>query len=81
MAGRTSPKIEQIELKRLRLRDGDILVIREPANAPEDFRETTLKKLGNVLRATNVLVYFANSLSDVKALSPKQLERIVSDDS
>lgn len=76
MARKTATAAEKIDLKRLRLRDGDILVIREPAGAAIGYRTDVLGKLSNVLKAKHVIVLFANSLSDVKALSPEQLANI-----
>ena len=70
---------ERIDLKRLRLRDGDILVIREPATTMrerEEFRVSVLGKLKRNLVARNVIILFSSSLSDVKALSPEQLARV-----
>jgi hypothetical protein len=76
MARKDSPKVEQIDLKRLRLRSGDVLVVREPESAPEDYREKVLERLGNVMKGKHVLVIFVDRLSDVKALSPEQLANI-----
>jgi ABC-type thiamine transport system ATPase subunit len=67
-----------IELKRLRLRDGDILVIREPS-FDLNLREKMLERVKAVNKA-NVLVLFVTQLSDVKALSPEQLQRIMNSD-
>ena len=73
MAKKPTTKAESIDLKRLRLRDGDILVIREPASASAGYRTDIMDKLTRTLRAKNVLVIFSQSLSNVKALSPEQL--------
>lgn len=77
MATKPASKTESIDLKRLRLRDGDILVIREPADAAQiGYRSDIMDKLSRTLRAKNVFVIFSQSLSDVKALSPEQLANV-----
>jgi hypothetical protein len=73
MAKKPATKAESIDLKRLRLRDGDVLVIREPRDAELGYRTGIIKKLGRTLKAKNVLIICAQSLSDIKALSPEQL--------
>lgn len=76
MARKAKPKAEQIDLKRLRARDGDVFIIREPKDAQEGYREAVIKKLSNALKGKHVVILFAPSLSDVKLLSPEQLAKV-----
>lgn len=83
MASKRSAPEKPIELKRLRLRDNDFLIIRDTGDH-RHFREDILKRLKLSTKA-NVTVIFVKQLSDVRLLTSEQMERIglkrVDDDS
>lgn len=68
------------DLKRLRVQDGDILVIRSPHKADSDldreFRAAVLDVLRKTLADHHFGVVFAQNLSDVKALGDRDLRKI-----
>jgi hypothetical protein len=68
-------KDEVLEFKRLRLKDGDVLVIREVS---EDLgaRSEIMKSLDRTLKARHVMVCFVTRLSDVKVLDEEQMNRV-----
>jgi hypothetical protein len=68
-------KSEVLDIKRLRLMDGDVLIIRE---VEEDMvaRSEIVKSLDRTLKAKRVTICFVNKLSDVRAISEEQMNRI-----
>ena len=78
--GKSRNKDDIIDLKRIRLRDGDILVIRELPGGDEEAkmenRAKIMNKISKNISAAQVLVLFAASLSDVRGLSEKQMNKV-----
>jgi len=64
-----------IDLKRLRLRDGDVLAIKEDTglgiDKTMDNRQAIMERLSGAISKSNVLVVFVRQLSDIKALDEK----------
>ena len=65
---------EVLDIKRIRLRDGDVLVIREVDEDPGS-RQKIVKNLESTLRAKHVTICFVKSLSDVRALEEAQMNK------
>ena len=74
MGKKASPANSPIDLKRLRLKDGDMVVIRDLTDSHE-YRAAVIKRIEASTKAS-VSVIFVQRLSDIKLLTKEQLERI-----
>jgi hypothetical protein len=74
MGKKASPANSPIDLKRLRLRDGDMVVIRDMSDSHE-YRQAVVERIQASTKA-KVSVIFVQRLSDIKLLTEKQLKSI-----
>jgi hypothetical protein len=63
------------DFKGLRPRDGDVLIIKKWPGFTREDHELIIEALNQNIKA-NIITLFANSLSDVKLLSERQLNAV-----
>ena len=74
MAKKRKSSTKPIEFKRLRLIDGDVLVIKEP-HEDEEYRKSVVERVDSTVNK-DVLVVFVTRLSDIKLLTEQQMNNI-----